>query len=111
MSSWLASTGIPQTRQGSLTQCLSLGFYHFLTQRSLGTSQQQVIKNLRWIANRPTETQTDQRIGKLRNTQKNLKKPALPVVNPGPPDTKYLYYLLDVEGVTLKGSLLPAHTT
>ena len=26
-----------------------------------------------------------------------------------PPDTEYLYYPLDVEGVTLKGSLLPAH--
>ena len=24
-----------------------------------------------------------------------------------PPDTEYLYYPLDVEGVTLKGSLLP----
>ena len=30
------------------------------------------------------------------------------VVNAGPPDTEYLYYPLDVEGVTLKGSLLPA---
>ena len=26
----------------------------------------------------------------------------------GPPDNAYLYYPLDVEGVTLKGSLLPA---
>ena len=26
----------------------------------------------------------------------------------GPPDTEYLYYPLDVEGVTLKGSLLLA---
>ena len=32
------------------------------------------------------------------------------VVNAGPPDTEYLYYPLDVEGVTLKGSLLPAGT-
>ena len=31
------------------------------------------------------------------------------VVNVGPPDTEYLYYPLEVEGVTLKGSLLPAH--
>ena len=30
------------------------------------------------------------------------------VVNAGPPDVEYLYYPLDVEGVTLKGSLLPA---
>ena len=27
------------------------------------------------------------------------------VVNAGPPDTVYLYYALDVEGVTLMGSL------
>ena len=26
----------------------------------------------------------------------------------GPPDTEYLYYPLYMEGVTLKGSLLPA---
>ena len=30
-------------------------------------------------------------------------------VNAGPPDTEYLYYPLNVEGVTQKGSLLPAH--
>ena len=30
-------------------------------------------------------------------------------VNAGPPVTEYVYYPLDVEGVTLKGSLLPAH--
>ena len=31
------------------------------------------------------------------------------VFNAGPPDTEYLYYPLNVEGVTQKGSLLPAH--
>ena len=31
------------------------------------------------------------------------------VVNAGPPDTECLYYPLDVEGVTLKDSLPPAH--
>ena len=31
------------------------------------------------------------------------------VVNAGSPDTECLYYPLDVEGVTLKGSLSPAH--
>ena len=31
-------------------------------------------------------------------------------VNADPPDTEYLYYPLDVEGVTLKGSLLAAST-
>ena len=31
------------------------------------------------------------------------------VVNAGPPDTECLYYPLDVEGITLKGSLSPAH--
>ena len=29
------------------------------------------------------------------------------VVNGGPPDTGYLYYTADVEGITLKDSLLP----
>ena len=32
------------------------------------------------------------------------------VVNAGPTDTEYLYYPLDVEGVTLKGLSLPAST-
>ena len=31
------------------------------------------------------------------------------VVNASPPDTEYLYYPLNVEGITQKGSLLPAH--
>ena len=43
----------------------------------------------------------------MNKKSKNLKKPTLSVVNAGPPDTEYLYYPLDVEGVTLKGSLLP----
>ena len=41
---------------------------------------------------------------------KYLKKPTMSVVNAGPPDTECLYYPLDVEGVTLKDSLLPTHT-
>ena len=45
----------------------------------------------------------------MNKKSKNLKKPTLSVVNAGPPDAEYLYYPLDVEGVTLKGSLLPAH--
>ena len=46
----------------------------------------------------------------MNKKSKDLKKPALSVVNAGPPDTEYLYYYpLDGEGVTLKGSLLPAH--
>ena len=32
------------------------------------------------------------------------------VVIAGPPDTEFLFDPLDVGGVTLKGSLLPAHT-
>ena len=32
------------------------------------------------------------------------------VVIAGPPDKECLYYPVDVEDVTLKGSLLPAHT-
>ena len=38
--------------------------------------------------------------------EKNLKKNT--VVNAGSPDIEYLYYPVDVEGVTVKGSLLPA---
>ena len=45
----------------------------------------------------------------MKIKSKYLKKPALSVVNAGPPNTEYLYYPLDAEGVTLKGSLLPAH--
>ena len=46
-----------------------------------------------------------------KQTQKRRKsKKSNTVVNAGPPDTEYLYYPLDVEGVTLKGSLLPAST-
>ena len=45
-------------------------------------------------------------------TQKRKKsKNTNTVVNAGPPDTEYLYYPLDVEGVTLKSSLLPASTS
>ena len=37
-----------------------------------------------------------------------LAKTNTAVINAGPPDTGYLYYPLDVKGVTLKGLLLPA---
>ena len=44
-------------------------------------------------------------------TQKRKKsKNTNTVVNAGPRDTEYLYYLLNVEGVTIKGSFLPAST-
>ena len=35
-------------------------------------------------------------------TKNNLKKPTLSVVNAGPPDTEYLYYPLNVKGLTQK---------
>ena len=41
--------------------------------------------------------------------RKNLKKPTLSGVNAGPPDTEYLHYPLNVERVTQKSSLFPAH--
>ena len=45
-----------------------------------------------------------------RWTQKHKKYlKANTVVNAGPPDTEYLYYPLNVEGVTQKDALLPAH--
>ena len=99
------SLSIGQPHSPNVNHCV---FIYFLTQRSLGTSHQRVFKNVRWIANRPTDTQTDWHKGKQMNTKKNLKRPTLPVVNARPPDTEYLYYPLDVEGVTPKGSLLPA---
>ena len=99
------SLSIGQPHSPNVNHCV---FIYFLTQRSLGTSHQRVFINVRWIANRPTDTQTDWHKGKQMNTKKNLKRPTLPVVNARPPDTEYLYYPLDVEGVTLKGSLLPA---
>ena len=45
----------------------------------------------------------------MNKKSKNLKKQTFSAVSADPPDTEYLYYPLDVEGVTLKGSLLPAH--
>ena len=46
-----------------------------------------------------------------RWTQKGKKsKKTNTVVNAASSDTEYLYYPLDVEGVTLKVSLLPAST-
>ena len=38
---------------------------------------------------------------------KKKKRKKTKTVNAGPPDTDYLYYPLDVGGVTLKASLLP----
>ena len=44
----------------------------------------------------------------MNTKNENLKKQILFVVNASLRDTEYLYYLLDVKGVTLKGLLLPA---
>ena len=53
---------------------------------------------------------TDMKTNRWTQKQrKNLKKPTLSVVNAGPPDTEYLPYPLNIEGVTQKSSLLPAH--
>ena len=59
----------------------------------------------------PTDEKTDQHEDKQLETKKrkNLKTPTLSFVNAGPPDTEYLHYPLNVEGVTQKSSLLPAH--
>ena len=48
-------------------------------------------------------TQTNRRKKEKKSKKSNT------VVNAGFPDTEYLYYPLDVEGFTLKGSLLPAN--
>ena len=52
-----------------------------------------------WLAHKQTDGHKKERKSKNINTI---------VVNAGPPDTEYLYYPLDVGGVTRKGSLLPA---
>ena len=44
----------------------------------------------------------------MRQKKKKSKKTPNTAVNAGPSDTYYLYYQPDVEGVTLKGSLLLA---
>ena len=41
--------------------------------------------------------------------RKIFKTPTLSVINASSPDTEYLYYALNVEGVTQKCSLLPAY--
>ena len=53
---------------------------------------------------RQTDSQTDG-----HKIEKKIQKTDT-VVNAGAPDTEYLYYPLDVEGASLKDSLLPANT-
>ena len=53
-----------------------------------------------------TEMKTNRWTQKQR---KNLKNPTLSVVSASLPDIEYLYYPLNVEGVTQKVSLLAAH--
>ena len=62
---------------------------------------------MRLIVNRCTDPQTDTRQTDRHKIEKKIKKNNTPV-NAGPQDTEYLYYPIDVEGVTLTGSLLPA---
>ena len=45
----------------------------------------------------------------LDTKTKKFRKRTLSVINAGLPDTKYMYYPLNVEGITQKGSLLPAY--
>ena len=58
---------------------------------------------------------TDKKLTDMKSSRwtqkqrKNLKKTTLSFVNAGPPDTEYLYYPLNMEGITQKGPLLPAH--
>ena len=53
---------------------------------------------------------TDMKTNKWTQKQtKNIRKSTLPVVNAGSRDPDYLYYPLNVECVTQKGSLLPSN--
>ena len=42
------------------------------------------------------------------NKKVKILKTNTAVVDAGPPDTEYLYCPLDIDGITLKGTLLPA---
>ena len=57
--------------------------------------------------NKKTDIHKDKQLS--TKTKNNLKKPTLSVVIAGPPITEYLYYALNVEGLTQKDSLLPAY--
>ena len=61
----------------------------------------------RFYINEKTDWHEDKQLD--TKTKKNLKKPSLSVVNAGTQDTEYLYYALNVEGITQKGLLLPAY--
>ena len=80
---------------------------YIFTQAELVNSNNDYFKNLILIENRDRYrlNDTDKRTQKRKKSKKSNT-----VVNAGPPDIEYLYYPLDVEGVTLKGSLLPAST-
>ena len=65
------------------------------------------LKNLR-IDCTQTKKLTEMKTNRWTQKQKKSLKTNTDV-NAGPPDTEYLYYPLNVEGVTRKGSLLPAH--
>ena len=56
---------------------------------------------------RCTDPQADTQTNRWTRNRKKSKKTNT-VVNTDPPCTEYLYYPIDVEGVTLKRSLLPA---
>ena len=65
------------------------------------------LKNFR-IDCTQTKKLTEMKTNRWTQKQKKYLKTNT-VVNAGPPDTEYLYYPINVEGVTQKGSLLPAH--
>ena len=47
-----------------------------------------------------THKKSDRTYRWKQKQRKKLNKPTLSVINAGPPDTEYLYYPLNVEGVT-----------
>ena len=65
------------------------------------------LKNFR-IDYKQVKKLTDTKTSRWTQKQKNSLKTNI-VVNAVPPDTEYLYYPLNVEGVTQKSSLFPAH--
>ena len=109
--------GWPKTNFGSLSkgQLQSPNVNHctfiiFWLKGHWEPQKNKFLKTRNWLQTDPQPHRlTDTKINWWIQKSKNLKKLTLSVVNAGAPDTEYLYYPLDVERVTIKGSLLLAH--
>ena len=67
--------------------------------KKLKINSKQMDRHTDWLTHRQTD-----------GCKKETKSKNTNTVNAGPPDTEYLYYPLDVGGVTLKSSCLPVNS-